>query len=685
MIVVGIYILSEDLSAYKRIELFNDEKISVTSSVQDIADISKVFTDFSQSFTVPATPTNNAIFKHWYENDVDNGFDARKRKDAYIELDTIPFRVGKIQLEKAQYKNGNLDNYQITFFGSIVSLKDKFNNLSLKDVNYSSLYFNYTGSAVKSRVTGDDNDVKFPLITSNNVWQWDTNGAIREDWDISKSATPIYYTDLFPAVRLKRLLTTIGDTIGVNFQGTFLDDNRFKRAFIWFKNNNEFKPVFAPSKINFSSVSSTTGSSGMFDYLNDVLNYVEPTYPEVIDKSNLHITFTSPAVGEDAVNFTIYTYKNNVKINEQTYLTQNTEMYIDLPLEGTGQYSFYISSDSPVTYTSYYYFQTSIFTPTYSKVKDLTATQGTPSTSTSSLDLGSLAPDIKLEDFFSGILKAFNLTCYSEDGINYQIEQLENWYLSGEVRDLSKYVITDNIEISKTELYKSIKFKYAEAKNLLAINFMSRNKTPYGDLLYDLEVDGTEYSVELPFETMLMQKFTETSLQVGYSLDTNLNPIIPAPVLLYDYGTKRASAFYFNDGSATTKIVEYHLFGQDSNISGVNYTINFGAEQSTYTNKIENNSLFINYYLDYLNNIFSKKSRLVKFKAVLPISILSSLKLNDRILIREKRYIIQKYTTDLTTGEVDLELLTDFRIIKTPYNTLKDYSSLDYSPSDYFA
>jgi len=50
-----------------KIELFEDEQINVTSSVQNINDISKVFTDFSQSFTVPASTVNNEIFKHFYQ------------------------------------------------------------------------------------------------------------------------------------------------------------------------------------------------------------------------------------------------------------------------------------------------------------------------------------------------------------------------------------------------------------------------------------------------------------------------------------------------------------------------------------------------------------------------------------------------------------------------------------------
>ena len=50
----------------KRLDLFEDENITINSSVQNINDISKVFTDFSQSFTVPASQNNNKIFKHYY-------------------------------------------------------------------------------------------------------------------------------------------------------------------------------------------------------------------------------------------------------------------------------------------------------------------------------------------------------------------------------------------------------------------------------------------------------------------------------------------------------------------------------------------------------------------------------------------------------------------------------------------
>jgi hypothetical protein len=210
MINVLLYIYDTDNSDPQRIELFNDETISVTSSIQDVNDISKIFTDFSQSFTIPATPYNNKIFKHWYENSIDSGFDARKRKTAYIELDYVPFRKGKIQLEKASIKNGQIESYQITFFGSLISLKDAFAGKYLKDLDFSSINFTYSGADVVSRVsTTNDSTVKFPLITSYRVWQYGGSGTSVTNWDISKNASPIYHTDLFPAFYVSTIIKKI--------------------------------------------------------------------------------------------------------------------------------------------------------------------------------------------------------------------------------------------------------------------------------------------------------------------------------------------------------------------------------------------------------------------------------------------------------------------------------------------
>ena len=156
----------------KRIELYDDEKISITSSIQNISDISKVFTDYTQSFTIPASANNNAIFKHWYENGIDNAYDQRITSNGFIEIDTQIFRIGKWQLESASVKNNRIEDYKITFYGDLKSLTDKFGENKLKDLDTLNNYsIEYTGTNVKSLVTSlIAENVMFPFISSERLW-----------------------------------------------------------------------------------------------------------------------------------------------------------------------------------------------------------------------------------------------------------------------------------------------------------------------------------------------------------------------------------------------------------------------------------------------------------------------------------------------------------------------------------
>ena len=169
---VQIYIEGE------RLELFEDEKISVTSSIQNVQDIAKTFTDLSQSFTVPASEHNNAIFKHFYENAIDDSYDYQVRRDARIEIDLIPFRTGKIQLEKANVKKGLAQSYSITFYGDLRTLQDYFGEDKLNTLDMSPYTHEYTGAEVKTRITSSSSyDIRYPLISSSRVWQYGGGGA----------------------------------------------------------------------------------------------------------------------------------------------------------------------------------------------------------------------------------------------------------------------------------------------------------------------------------------------------------------------------------------------------------------------------------------------------------------------------------------------------------------------------
>ena len=74
-------------SDFERLDLFDDESVTITDSLKNVKDIGKVFTPFSQQFNVPASKHNSKIFRHYEDFDIINSFDARYYKSYWAALD----------------------------------------------------------------------------------------------------------------------------------------------------------------------------------------------------------------------------------------------------------------------------------------------------------------------------------------------------------------------------------------------------------------------------------------------------------------------------------------------------------------------------------------------------------------------------------------------------------------------
>jgi len=662
---VQIYIEGE------RLELFDDETIQVTSSVQNVQDIAKVFTDFSQSFTVPGSEHNNKIFQHFYENAIDTTLDYQVRKSARIEIDLIPFRTGKIQLEKSNVKKGKVESYTITFYGDVRTLQDYFGEDKLAVLDYSAYTHTYSGSEIQTRITSNSSyDVRYPLISSNRLWVYGGGGSE----DISQNSHHMHYYELFPALRIARIFDAIEAYYGISFIGTFLSDNRFLNAYLHLKNAETFTFETNPQKIDFTYYSgyNTTGyiQRDVFNTTDDTL-HIEYDTEDIYPSTGSHsLIFTCSSVSDNAATYYIDVYSNGVL--ETTLSGQGTGV-IDTLIYGNDvglNKTFYfvvranasINIDIDINYNQYrteYYDDGSgnlsqiyllyIFTATTSAL-----------TLTATLDINGNIPDLTISDFVKGILKEFNLTISPLSPTTFELMPLEDWYAKGRILDITEHTDIDSIDVERVKLFKKISFKYQQSESFLNRVYADAFAHEYGDLEQSYDYDGSEYLVESPFENLRHNKFTGTNLQVGYYLDRNYNKYIPKPVLLY-MDTQKSVSFYFNDGSTTSQLTTYMPFGQDTVSNGLNYTLNFGNEISTLKDVNINKHLFNTYYSAYLNNLYVKKNRLVYVKCYFPIPLLATIRLNDRLIIRDKRYIINEIKANLTTGEIDLVLLHDFR------------------------
>jgi len=654
-----------------RIELFNDEQIQVTSSIQNVQDISKTFTDFSQGFTVPASDINNAFFQHWYNSDIDFSTDNNLRKDAYIEINLTTFRKGKIQLDGATLSNGKPSSYKLTFYGEGVTLKDTFGEDLLSDLNYSDYAHEFTSDQVLNRIKDGGNvyDVKYPLITSNRIWEYQSipPNVPFPNWlvntlttnDIHTNSGAINKTELFPAFRVARIFNLIENKYGISFQGAFLQDQRFTDLFLWYKGKETLVQYSLANSLTANTITPTYTNYNLTNTYTAATNsvYIQELAGVITHRLIYEVTATS-----SSENYIIDIYQNDNLYN--TITGYGTGVYtLDTINQTSGLnviYTFKIRTQGNNVINSKLKYEVDYITTGSVNTDYLTVVYNALSVNLS-VDLAANAPVMKIADFFAGILKVFNMTVYSITDGEYFVEPLDDWYSKGAVIDVSKYVDVTTIEHARMPLYKNISFKYQDSESFLNKNFSETFSRKYGDTTYQYNYDGGEFIVELPFENLLQQTFTGTHLQVGYSLNGEFAPYLPKPVLLYQYRNQESDFKWQNDGSSHQTVNEYTPFGQDLLIGSTEYTLNFAAETSTLVGHPIQNTLFANYYFSYLYNLYNIKQRLVNVKAKLPVSLLTGLQLNDRLVIRDRRYIINEMKTNLTTGDVDLQLILDFR------------------------
>jgi hypothetical protein len=650
--------------------MFQDEKVSVTSTIQNYSDIGKLFTDYSQSFTIPASPTNNSIFSHWYENAIDNGYDARIRYNAFIEIDTIPFRDGNVQLEKANKKNGYIESYTLTFYGNLTQLKDKFADDKLQVVFETALgqalNHTYDASNIQTRITsGSTFDVRYPLIANDRTFRY--NDASPDD--VTTNAGAIIWTDLFPAVKINKILELIEDKYDIDFTGSFLTYNQVIKLWMLLKNAELPRAYSQGLNVDFLT---TTGTP--FPELNLATDVIttnwDAGFPFLSGAQRLKLVYKlTPNLATINTIYKIELFVDGQVFSTFDNLTGENEvtLYSQTRSEDPDNHEMYIrvSSLGDLTFTSRLEYQR-----IRSGALISTGLNNTGQTMTFIQNIASYVPDIKVSDFFMGLVKMFNLIITPTDSRTFKLEPLELYYQQGQIKDLTEYIYSDEADIEKPKLFKSIEFTYEKSENILNNAFNDLFSRQYGDLIYNsaTTADSGKYEIKLPFEDVIWERATGSSFMTATLLNKDLQPYTPKPILMYENGIETVSPTIKLDVSTGfNSLSTYMRFSNEVNLAATDlsylYSLNFGVEVSPWYLANAPQGLYKRHYEQYIANLYNQKTRVVKVKAKLEPLELTSLKLNNRIIIRDNRYIINSFTTDLTNGEASFDLINDYRAL----------------------
>jgi hypothetical protein len=674
----------------QRMDLFADETISVTSSIQNSKDIGKIFTDFSQSFTIPASKNNNKVLKHYYNTTIAEGssIDARKKLDGLIEINHATFKKGKIRVDGVKMKDNLPEVYKITFFGNTVTLPELFGEDKLSDVGSLSAYDHpYDAAQVKLGFEGslESGNIVYPLISHTKRLYYDSAGVTTDDgnlyYDAAETARGLDYRDLKPALKVKSIIDAIGLQYGLIFQSDFFDSAMFNELYMWL-HRSKGQMTAAAGTTQISNVSNFIFDSGtdFIDFAENDSIMLLDTYDFGYESKDYQATLTIVPVGGGEYSVSIYNNNNLLDtvtgitgtFSKQYNLDGNSIWYLGVVIETSGgitDYDAIWSVDEFILNNNPYGAGSLTKTAVYQALGQSIISQ---------IIITDNIPNMKVMEFMSNIFKMFNLTSYVlVDGKIY-VEKLDEFYAEGQILDITKYVDRDSSDIDRAIPYKKISLEFPEPKTFFAQKTNEINGgTGYGNLLYDggEKLDGGDYTVKVDFEKVVYERMTNigndtlTDIGWGWFVDykgsslediAKVSSIVERPLLFFNvYEDSSATPISWISGTHS----QITTFNRPANINAdQSQSLNFGSEIDEYNRSggsaiINENSLFENFYKTYITQVFDRRARIYRYSAKLPSRILLKYNLNDTFTVFDQDYIINNININLITGDTKLELI----------------------------
>jgi hypothetical protein len=655
-----------------RVDLFKDESISVTESIKNAKDVAKVFTTFTKQFTLPASKNNNKIFQHYY---VANNFDARIKKNARIEINGGTFRRGKIKLDGVDMRNNSPYAYKVTFYGSVVELKDLLGEDKLPSLTALNINKPYSSDAVKAALTSPANSdgTIIPLITHTQRLYYDSAGESEQSGNLYYGAVNqgVKFDQLKYAIRIDKILEAIESQYPqIDFASSSFfsasQNTDVTKLYMWCHRNKGEDTITAgaPQQVSFED---TENSSSIYIDANSGLTI------NTLNFTNVEIDLVPNVSGNT---YNVVVHKNGAVFRRLDNLTGSVTINVQSgtdPIQVGDYFEVFIETYENAVNFSTLRWDVSLYqnnNPQNQIVNIFINASQLNYASSFLFNIASNMPDMKIIDFLSSLFKMFNLVAYIDNKDDVYVEPLDAFYGTNQ-RDITKYIDINKSQVNVALPYKEIFFKYKDTGSILAEQHLQEiSQIEWGGVEYTdgTNISGGIYKLEPDFHHAKYEKLIDvrsgiddTGIQVGYFVDDNEEPYLGSPLIMY---VDRKTPNYnigFLGRNTRLQITTSSSINMPSNTELIDDeasdNIHFNTEKSEYTNIDATETLFKRFYQSYIENIFSATTRLIKVSAYLPASEILSLSLSDIIVVNNNKYRINSFDTDLNTGKTDFELI----------------------------
>jgi hypothetical protein len=641
------------------VDLFNDETIQLTRAIKDFL-TTAARTDFTQQFNIPSTAVNDPIFQNYFdENSVLSGWNAFLKLDAIIYIHSIPIFNGCIELTGVEFKNGLPRQYNLIFYGQGKTAIADFGEKTLPmvdwtaynhTVNYANVIDSWFGNLLSGKVLYPVADwhigltyCKVPVV-DNNLY----SGGLA-------------INDLRPALLLKEMVTACFADIGYTLSGSLLDKSNFDDLFVIpmsgagpvQNTNNE------DAKIDVSLSLLTTTANYQF---------LKVTYNvEASDPLNLYNSgvYTVPFTGTYGIRVsgTLSTGSGGARFRANWFNGTHT---FDV-ISATGAFSF----DTLVRMNKGDSLQIELqdyLGNVFSGLR-FEITQVPFGIDGSTLDFEVVMPSMKVSDFINGFLRTYNAVLIPVSNTEFELHNIDDYYALGDTKEWTDYIDMTDIKHEKVPIPRKISMSHQEAEDLANVQYTAINNQAYGSVSASPEVDfaNEELNIESPFSVFVPsvirekdinnQVVRDTELQIPVVLDSDFKAVKGDLYLAYFVERKTIVADTFQLEGIDQYSYPLMSTYQDYPTTTATKSVAFGVE-ATISGDAATATLYDEFFKTYLSRIFSTKSRIVHFDAILPVNEWLQLEMNDTIAVSGNYYKIQNIEYDILNEKAHLVLIS---------------------------
>lgn len=676
------------------LDTYGDEPINLDINVQNNRDIGKVYAPISKTFNLPASDRNNQFFKHYYNVNVEGGFDAYTRTPCQLYVDSEQIFSGYLELVDTITREDQPIQYEVLVTSATPNLSKAIEGLTLDQLEMTDITgaaYNRTQITLSWSGALNSGKIRYGLVGQKILVN--SNGSLKATSQSAGDASqPLETTDFFPYMRLGEIVKAIITENGFRYSSTWLDsDTNLENTYLLLGRDGGLLTDFDVLNLRAIDVSGSTAIAPT-DPTSTGGGFKQITFPSEIEDPNsdyntTNSSYTAPANGFYQFQFTCDIIGNTSEIqvvafdraditggcdplNGLTCTPVNQAYFNNFGVSGVDGRVLNITLNLVAGTEYVFYVRTLNQTGSPSITnRRLTTVQVPYSLEDATLNFSSLLPNIPQKEFLSEVAKAYNLVFVPDkfdDKLIY-IEPWVDWIAAGSTFDITEYV-DQNKEIAvrpTTELQnRELAFLMGEGESEFDEQYGKRYSKPHGSVT--LKDTGNEFAegkleVKSNFVASLMQKDESSFVQWPQITDSNYETVDFGLRLGYWSGVESLSYDWLDTTGGVTNYpsgtVGFLPPYSETQPSASDYSLTFSTPTVPSGLDVPLNNWFTYYWKEYIQNIYDKDSRLITLEAKLDAHLLNSIGLNDQILYKNQYYLIQSVKYNTLTNRAQLELL----------------------------